>query len=170
MKRFSSIMLAAALVLAACSPSPGESPTEPAAQSSAETPIVPKNPLFGRWQLTRAQVAPWWNGEGEKPVADPALTTMEFQPGKSSGPPIATCDKAEYAVSLITPAGLFEGNLPDPFTQARMLGFLEKDVTLVRFSCASGGADVSLDFPMLDDNTVMLGLDNMIYTLTRTPD
>ena len=38
------------------------------------------------------------------------------------------------------------------------------------FSCESGGGDVSLDFPMLDDNTIMLGLDNVIYTLTRTPE
>lgn len=166
MRLFSLCAVAAALALAACSPSSEKAAT----QSAADAPIVPKNPLFGKWQLTRAQVAPWWDGKGEAPIADPALTMLEFQPGKSSGPPIAACDKPEYAVSLITPPGLFEGNLPDPFTQARMLGFLEKDVTSVRFSCASGGADVSLDFPMLDDNTVMLGLDNMIYTLTRTPE
>ena len=36
------------------------------------------------------------------------------------------------------------------------------------YSCTSGGADISLDFPMLDDDQIMLGLDNVIYTFQRT--
>jgi hypothetical protein len=165
MKRCARLLfLVAALALSACSPQPETTP-----ESSAENPIVPKNPFFGKWQLTRAQVAPWWDGKGEEPVADPALTTVTFEPSKSSGPPIATCDQPQYSVSLVTPPGLFEGNLADAFAQARMLGFLDKDITVMSLSCESGGTDVSLDFPMLDDNTIMLGLDNVIYTLTRSP-
>jgi hypothetical protein len=166
MKRHARLLfLAAALALSACSPR-----SEPAPEASAEDPIVPKNPFFGKWQLTRAQVAPWWDGKGEEPVADPTFTTVTFEPSKSSGPPIATCDQPQYSVSLVTPPGLFEGNLADAFAQARMIGFLDKDITVMNLSCESGGADVSLDFPMLDDNTIMLGLDNVIYTLTRTPE
>lgn len=156
-------LLAVALALAACSPS-----TEKPAVAAEAT--APKNPFFGRWQLIHAQVAPWWDGKGEEPIADPAFTTVTFEPNKSSGPPIVTCDQPQYSVSLVTPPGLFEGNLADAFTQARMLGFLDKDITVMSFACESGGADVSLHFPMLDDNTIMLGLDNVIYTLTRTPD
>ena len=165
--RFRLVLLAAAIALAACSPSP-----ETAAGSgrSAEGPIGPKNPFFGQWQLTHAQVAPWWDSKGEEPIADPALTTITFEPGKSSGPPIVSCDQPQYSVSLVTPPGLFEGNLADAFAQARMLGFLDKDITVMSLSCESGGADVSLHFPMLNDNTIMLGLDNVIYTFTRTPD
>jgi hypothetical protein len=165
MRRHARLLLLAALVLSACSPQP-----EPAPENSAEDAIVAKNPFFGKWQLTRAQVAPWWGGKGEEPIADPAFTIVTFEPDKSSGPPIATCDKPQYSVSLVTPPSLFEGNLADAFTQARMLGFLDKDITVMSLHCEEGGADVSLDFPMLDDDTIMLGLDNVIYTLTRTPE
>ena len=157
-------LLLLAGALAACSPK-----AEAPAERSADAPIVPSNQFFGKWQLKRAQVAPWWDGKGEEPVADPAFTMVAFGPDKSSGAPIVTCDKPQYSVSLTPPPGLFEGNLADPFPQARMLGFMDKDITMMRFGCASGAADVSLDFPMLDDNTIMLGLDNVIYTLTRTP-
>lgn len=167
MKALSCLLPAvAAIALAACSPSPEAS----APERSAEDPIVPKNPFFGNWQLTRAQVAPWWDGESEEPVADPALTAIAFEANKSSGPPIVSCDQPQYLVSLTTPPGLFEGNLADAFAQARMLGFLDKDITVLSFSCETGGADVSLHFPMLNDNTIMLGMDNMIYTFTRTPE
>jgi hypothetical protein len=166
-RRVRLILLAGALALAACSPK-AEAPA--AADRSADAPIVAANPFFGKWQLTRAQVAPWWDGKGEEPVADPAFTMVQFAADKSSGAPIVTCDKPQYTVSMITPPGLFEGNLADAFSQARMIGFMDKDITMLRFGCASGAADVSLDFPMLDDNTIMLGLDNVIYTLSRTPE
>ena len=35
------------------------------------------------------------------------------------------------------------------------------------FTCAEGTGDVSLNFPMIDDDTIMLGLDNVLYTLKR---
>lgn len=162
-----SAFVACALALAACSPK-AEAPV--AAERSASDPIIPSNPFFGKWQLTRAQVAPWWDERGETPVADPALTIVEFGPAKSTGAPIVTCDMPQYAVALASPAGLFQGNLAEPFSQARMLGFMDKDITILSFRCDSGGADVSLDFPMLDENTIMLGLDNVIYTLSRTPE
>ena len=36
------------------------------------------------------------------------------------------------------------------------------------FSCQSGTGDFLADFPMLDDATIMLGLDNVLYTFKRT--
>jgi len=157
-----SVLLAGILALAACSPK-AEAPAR-----SENDPAVPENPFFGRWQLTHAQVAPWWDGKGETPLADPAFTAVTFAPDKSSGPPLVTCDKPKYSVSVVKAPGLFEGSLADPFPQARMLGFMKQDITMMSFGCASGTADISLDFPMLDDDTIMLGLDNVIYTLTRT--
>jgi hypothetical protein len=161
-----SAFVACALALAACAPR-AEAPV--VAERSASDPIIPSNPFFGKWQLTRAQVAPWWDKKGETPLADPALTMLTFEPSKSSGAPIVACDKPKYSVSLATPPGLFQGNLAEPFSEARMLGFMDKEITVLNFGCESGGADVSLDFPMLNEDTIMLGLDNMIYTLSRTP-
>jgi hypothetical protein len=37
----------------------------------------------------------------------------------------------------------------------------------MNLSCTDDNKDVSLDFPMVDDDTFLLGLDNMIYTLKR---
>jgi hypothetical protein len=162
------ILLAGAITLAACSPKAAAPAPEP--ERPADASIIPKNPFFGKWQLTRAQIAPWWDGKGDEPVADPTLTMIDFRPGRSSGAPVLACDKPKYSVAMVTPAGLFEGNLPDPFLTARTLGFLDKDITMLSFGCASGSADVSLDFPLLNDDTIMLGLDNVIYTFTRTPE
>lgn len=162
------VVLASALLgLAACSPK-AEAPAggDPAIGSE----IVPQNPFFGKWQLVRAQVAPWWDGKGEEPIADPKFTTVEFEAGKSTGAPIVTCSKPKYAVSIISPATLFEGNLADPWTQARALGFAKgPEITQLNLSCTDDNKDVSLDFPMVSDDTILLGLDNVIYTLQRSP-
>jgi hypothetical protein len=159
------LMSTGVLALAACSPK-----AEAPAASDADSEIVPKNPFFGKWQLVRAQVAPWWDGKGEEPVADPQLTVVDFEVNKSSGAPIMTCAKPKYSVSIISPPTLFEGNLKDPWMQSRALGFAKgPDITQLNMTCADDTRDVSLDFPMVSDDTILLGLDNVIYTLQRSP-
>ncbi len=161
-------LLMGALIAGACSPQT-EGPAGAPTASSADGPITPVNPIFGKWQLVRAQVAPWWDGKGPEPIADPAFTAIDFQPKSSSGPPIATCARPIYSVSLVTPAALFQGNLKDPWADARKLGFLKSDITMLSFSCGDNNKDVALDFPMQAEDTLMIGLDNVIYTLQRTP-
>jgi hypothetical protein len=151
-----------ALALSACSP---------AANTSAEKAGVdiptPSNPIFGTWEMTFSVVAPWWDHAGAKPSADPALAKLVFAPTKSSGPHFLTCDKPRYTNNVIPQRGLFQGNLTDPPKDAPALGFTSPDVIVVSFSCPSGTGDVLADFPMLDDNTIMLGLDNVLYTYRR---
>jgi hypothetical protein len=167
MRALISIVLVAGLL--ACSPKV-ETAVERPATDDPNAEIVPVNPFFGKWQLVRAQIAPWWDGKGEEPVADPALTLADFEPTKSTGAPIMTCSKPRYSVSIITPPGLFEGNLKEPWVEARQLGFVAKDneITTLNLSCQDNTKDVSLDFPMLNEDTILLGLDNIIYTLQRT--
>jgi hypothetical protein len=50
---------------------------------------------------------------------------------------------------------------------AASLGGPARDILSLNLSCTQDNTDVSLDFAMADDATVMLGLDNMIYTLKR---
>ena len=83
---------------------------------------------------------------------------------KTSGPPILMCDNPHYTVNTVQPQTLFEGNLPDPVNDAAALGFKPDGIVTLNFTCASGAADVSLDFPMVDPSTIMLGLDNVLYT------
>lgn len=141
--------------------------TEDEGGSGAET-IAPSNPFFGEWTVNAAKIAPWWDGKGEEPAADPAFASnVVLGSNKSGGPVLLNCDKPNYEVNMTSPRGLFEGNLPDPGKDASDLGFKSSEITALRFTCASGGSDVSLDFAMIDDDTIMLGLDNVLYTLKR---
>ena len=157
------VLAACGLALAGCSPKAGTAETTRSDVAKAG------NPFFGTWKVETAQVAPWWDQQGAAPQMNPDFqnTPIVFQAGKSSGPKLLTCDQVTYAVSLVSVGILFEGNLPNPAADAAALGLPHNDIDQLNFSCTSGGADVSLDFPMVDDNTILLGLDNMIYTLKR---
>lgn len=135
----------------------------PEAGSGADA-ITPRNPLFGTWELMGAKIAPWWDGKGAEPAPDQALAKITFGPDTSSGAPIVTCAKPQYSVNIAPVRNLFEGNLPEPAMDAPALGFKDTSVTVLSFSCADDNKDVSLDFPMIDEQTIMLGLDNVIYT------
>lgn len=148
------------IALAACSP--GDS--DPGASVAR-----PGNPFFGTWKTATAEVAPWWTEPGAPPQMNPEFqnTPVVFAAGKSSGPSIVTCKAPVYAIDIVRARTLFEGHLQDPESNAAALGFTSQDITKMNLSCTDDNKDVSLDFPMVDDNTILLGLDNMIYTLKR---
>jgi hypothetical protein len=144
----------------------------PRADAPGGTDVArPGNPFFGSWKVETARVAPWWKGPGEPPQMDPEFqdTAIVFEAKKSSGPGIVACDAPVYAVSLVGPATLFEGNLPNPAAEAAALGFSPTDIQSLNLSCTRDQKDVSLDFAMAGEDTILLGLDNMIYTLKRQP-
>lgn len=175
---FVTALTAGALALGGCDQPAAEAPVDTASTAPIEvTPdnpsgaeaITPQNPFFGGWAMTSAKVAPWWGGKGEEPAADPAFSTnIILGANKTSGPALLDCDKPKFAVNIISPRGLFQGNLPDPGKNATDLGFKSSEISSLNFSCGENDKDVSLDFPMLDDDTIMLGLDNVIYTFKRT--
>ncbi|MDP3494859.1 MAG: hypothetical protein Q8R82_17240 [Hyphomonadaceae bacterium] len=168
------VLAAAGLVLAGCGPE-AETPAAPAtvevtydSSDAGADAITPGNPFFGAWSVSSAKIAPWWDGKGDEPAADPAFANnVIFGANKSGGPALLNCDQPSYAVNIVSPRGLFEGNLPDPGKDASELGFGSSEIRSMTFTCASGTADVSLNFPMIDDDTIMLGLDNVLYTLNR---
>lgn len=151
-----------AIGLSACSPSA----EKPAEKAGVDTP-TPSNPIFGTWEMKSSAVAPWWDHNGAEPTADPALAKLVFTPDKSTGAPILTCDKPRYTNNVAPERALFQGNLPDPPKDAPALGFTSPDIIVVSFSCQSGTGEFLADFPMIDDNTIMLGLDNVLYTFKR---
>lgn len=170
------LALAAASVLAlsACEQHT-ETPVAPAtvetvedADSTGAETVAPSNPFFGEWSVSAAKIAPWWDGKGEEPAADPDFAkNVVLGSNLSGGPALLNCDKPNYEVNMTSPRGLFEGNLPDPGKNASELGFKSSEITALTFTCASGTADVSLNFAMIDEDTIMLGLDNVLYTLKR---
>lgn len=149
---------AALIALASCSP--GDS--DPGASVAR-----PGNPFFGKWKMVSAKVAPWWNEPGAPEMNPDLEKPIVFEAEKSSGPAIATCKAPIYTVDIMRARALFEGHLQDPANDAQALGFTGEDITRMNFSCTDDNRNVSLDFPMVDDNTILLGLDNMIYTLKR---
>lgn len=155
------------LALAACTPAADEA-AKPAehAENGADA-ITPSNPFFGSWEVIGARIAPWWDGKGEEPAPDATMTKFKLTADASTGPDIVTCAKPKYAVNMRPERWLFEGNLPDPLKDAAALGFKDASITVLSFSCAEDNRDVSLDFPMIDDDTIMLGLDNVLYTFKR---
>lgn len=153
----------AAVALAACTPAAEEKP------SGADV-ATPRNPFFGTWEVTRARIAPWLKEGEPEPEADPDFTRFALRADASSGPPLLTCDDPQYATNMVSPRGLFEGNVPEPVADAAALGFASPDITVLSYSCKSGTTDIGLDFAMLDDGQIMLGLDNVIYTFARTGD
>jgi hypothetical protein len=156
-------LLASLAALTGCSPNADDAEPPPASVAR------PSNPFFGTWTTATAQVAPWWDQQGAAPEMNPDFqnTPIVFAVGQSSGPAIVTCAKPVYAVNIVRAPALFEGNLRDPQADAAALGISRPDVSTLNLSCTENGADVSLDFPMVDENTILLGLDNMIYTLKR---
>lgn len=162
MARFA-LLLASLAAMTACSPNADE------VDAPSADVARPSNPFFGTWTTAMAQVAPWWDQQGAAPEmnSDFQNTPIVFAAGSSTGPDIVTCAKPVYAVNIVRAPALFEGNLPDPQTDAATLGFSGPDISTLNLSCTGNGVDVSLDFAMADETTILLGLDNMIYTLNR---
>jgi hypothetical protein len=155
------LLIAGVVFATACSPA-AEAP------SDGVDAITPRNPFFGTWELTAARLAPWWDKQGEEPTPDPAFARFTLAADKSSGPPIVTCSKPSYSTNVVPPRALFEGNLPDPAKDAAAFGITALDITSLTYSCEDNSATVSLDFPMVDDDTILLGLDNVVYTFKRS--
>jgi hypothetical protein len=165
--RRSLILLACPALLAACGPKPEPPLPPPSAMPTAST-TADVTVFMGHWRQSAMQVAPWWR-EATPPTPNPEFATTDtvLTPLSSSGPGIVTCERAIYEAVRLPPESLFEGNLPDPANQSRALGFTEPQILTLNQGCQSSTGDLELIFHRVDDDTILLGLDNMIYTLKR---
>ncbi len=94
---------------------------------------------------------------------------LTFGANAATGSSVVACAKAHYEISVVGPDMLFEGGLKNPEKDAAALGFKSDKITTMNESCDSPTGDMELDFPMVDKETILLGLNNMIYTLKRVP-
>lgn len=127
--------------------------------------------FLGKWTVTGANAAPWADGSGATPELDPDLMgkTIVFEAHSASGSPVVACKDTVYTVSEVGPQYLFEGNLPHAATDAVKLGFTGAKIASLNVGCTSSAGDMELDFPMVNHDTLLLGLNNMIYSLERVP-
>jgi hypothetical protein len=182
--RASMIAVIAAGLIAGCSPKPAPSTDAKAADTVPNSPAAAafanvKEPVdapdsiklfYGSWQVADAKVASFYDGSGAKPSPDPELIgkTIVIAPTSSSGSKVLTCPKTIYSAAKVPNDFLFEGNLKNPVKDAADLGFKGEEIVSLNLGCDSKDGDLEFDFPMVDQDTILLGLNNMIYTLKRT--
>jgi hypothetical protein len=125
--------------------------------------------FLGRWKVTEAKIAPWYDGTGATPATDPTLQgkTITFAAHSAGGSSVVACKEVIYKVSVIGPDMLFEGGLKNPHKDAVALHFRGDKIESLNVGCNSNSGDMELDFPMVDRDTLLLGFNNMVYTLNR---
>ncbi|MDD2761148.1 MAG: hypothetical protein PHH11_12745 [Methylomonas sp.] len=140
-----------AMLLAACC-------CDPLAANSAEPGIE------GRWRFTHALPAPW--GPALPASADLTGQILTISAKAMQGPKPFACGGLHGQAVQLPPEGLFQGGLPAPAaTAAQSLGLDRFPVASSSLSCDSG----LFDFHHADGDTVLIGLDNRVWSLSRAP-
>lgn len=114
-----------------------------------------------QWRIDGARIAPWAPAGTQ---VDPAYRGREvrFEVERVAGPEPIVCDDPTYEWIFGEAAGLFEGGLPEPQTDAaRQLGLGPEPIATLRVTCANAG----FDFHRTADSDLLLGLDNVVWTL-----
>jgi hypothetical protein len=114
-----------------------------------------------QWRIESGSVAPWAKA-GTR--IDPAYRGGEvrFQRSRVTAPAPLACEGAKYEWLFVGATDLFEGNLPAPAaTAAQKLGLGPGPIATLRVSCTNAG----FDFHRTSGGTLLLGLDNVVWTL-----
>ena len=125
----------------------------------------------GSWTVTGAQDAPWVGPKSDlKPHYETALrnAVITFRANRVDGPSWFACPKPHYSITELDAESLFEGGLDDPDRgmttpkeTAAKLGFIGEKFPTLETGCAE------LSFHLAAPDSVLFGLNNVIYTLKR---
>jgi hypothetical protein len=124
--------------------------------------------IMGEWRFVRAQVAPW---VVEKKSGNPNAKgwigrRIRFEPTRVVGPGALGCAHAVYRPSRFDADALFQGALPAPAAgSAEQLGIVGAPLAGTTLDCDSG----LFEYHRVDANTAVVALDNVIWTLDRSP-
>ncbi len=77
------------------------------------------------------------------------------------------CPLVEYV--YYDPNYPLEGGLADPEKQAAALGFTSQKIVSLSMGCVRNDADIEMDFDLIDHDTAVFALDNVIYKMVRAP-
>lgn len=118
--------------------------------------------LDGTWRIAQSQAAPW--GKPDSSAANLRGRRLKLQADRLQGPGVLSCAHVVTEPTSYPAEGLFQGKLPAPATQAaQALGITYFPVTGVRLRCDTG----VFEFHQVDADTLLLGLDNQVLTLSR---
>ncbi len=146
------------------------SPRQLDAQNAMEKgrPATVTSSVVGEWRLIRAVVAPWDTtkdsgiGDSERWIGE----RVRFDAHSVSGPGGLTCGNAVYTATRSAPDALFQGSLPAPAGRvAEALGIVAFPVPGTSLSCDSG----LFEFHRVDPNTMLFALNDIVWTLDRSP-
>ena len=135
-------------------------------------PAAAQDAFAGTWAVIDAQPAPWVDGSAQNQAdIDPVIRSGKFTFRKDSvdGPKPFNCKKVQYTLSEVGPDYLFEGGLTDPVKQASALGFKSQKIKSLNMGCVSSDADIEMDFDLIDRDTAVFALNNVIYKMVRAP-
>jgi hypothetical protein len=137
-----------------------------ASAQRAERSRAPES-ILGGWRIVRGVVAPWVRQA--KSVASNRQwigQTVAFAPRRVMGPGALRCDRATYTPTSMPADLLFQGSLSAPAADAAAaLGLVAMPVRGVSLACDTG----VFELHRADATTLLLALDNVIYTLDRSP-
>lgn len=125
-------------------------------------------PPHEQWVVQAGCVTPWAD-PGTRAVAHALLKgqVIQVDGDQVRAPASLACEQASHSF-VVTPAeGLFEGGLPAPAAQsARTLGITSLPLLTWRMTCRNSSFGVYL----LPKRQVLLGLDHLVWRLTRAGD
>ena len=139
---------------------------------AVSSPAAAQGVFAGTWQVVDAQVAGWVKPGEPKPDIDPSFAhaTFVFKKDRLVAPPPFNC-KAHYKIATVDPGYLFQGafDQDDPVGHAKALGFASDKITNLEFACLRRDADIEMDYHMIDRDTVVFGLNDVVYRMKRRP-
>ncbi|MGH6927439.1 MAG: hypothetical protein ACREEV_03900 [Dongiaceae bacterium] len=136
----------------------------------AAGPAAAQEMFAGTWVVVDAKAAPWVDGSsGAEPAVNEAMRQgrITFAADRVDGPPPLGCGEARYEVVRAGPEYLFQGGLADPATQAAALGFGPGEIVHLSLGCVRDDADIGMDFSLVDADTALFALDNVVYRMVR---
>ena len=161
-RRTSSVLLIAVMLTAAVlcvAPLPLPAHAQPA---RAERPT-----LIGTWRITRGMVAPWVKRTEPTPDTKALVgETMRVSATRIDGSRLVQCSQPHFEVTRFAADALFQGDLPAPASKIARdaLGFTRLPVPGISLNCDAG----LYEFHQADDETMLVALNNVIWTLTRS--
>ncbi|MBL0170292.1 MAG: hypothetical protein IPP90_06090 [Gemmatimonadaceae bacterium] len=121
---------------------------------------------LGVWRVERGVSAPWVRqGVDRADTKAWVGRTVRFEASRVRGPGVLNCGRARFESASQPAEGLFQGGLPAPArSAAEQLGIVRFPVPGVLLTCDAG----SFDFHRVDGTTMLIAVDNVIWTLSRS--
>ena len=120
----------------------------------------------GRWRVTIGMPAPWLPMVAKADTRAWLGEELRFSARAMRGPGSLSCRDGRYETVSVSVEELFQGKLPAPAAvSAERLGIGRAPLTAVRVHCDGE----ILDFHRIDADMLLVAVDDVVWTLDRSP-